>query len=515
MTRENIIKLEEKTKGLKEVLGGLKNRLGGLNNRLGDTPKPKILSPVDPKSLLPRGNNKQRKQTIANDTSFKGSKSGEQPIKKTPKGKVKRQTKPTPYKQRGHTVFRRGGRSGAPAKNPHTTRLRKDGAGYGNLFTANTLAYGTVEDETFVGLPANDPEKQETYIGHNVKEKVDMNKISKTRIGDDIHYYVNGVEDRGIVSKMSSTYVTVFKEDGKFYDIHINDTFFVKDILINKTWNNMSLEERTDVLLKVKAYSPRFLYKHWEDLPRELREVMKIKNGALPKHEGQSHGEQSTAAKLTGREPHEIDNKRSDSFTPDGKHDSDRFELLESHFVKPTVPHSQRPSDFAHRVSEADASIIGLNDGSKKAPKGKGSAKDIALKTEHNEGVYGNVAGMSNIGVSTKIPIDTEEDYKGHKIDDKEYFKYEDKKPTTKDTGMSTTGDTSNMNPTYGGKKDKKKVGEFIYTESSKYKVKGIPEQLGSYGVKYNVKAGEEKGITRDSEHETDEDRKDITQKKN
>lgn len=418
MTRENIIKLEEKTKGLKEVLGGLKNRLGGTPKPKMLSPKPKILSPVDPKSLLPRGDNKQRKQTIANDTSFKGSKSGEQPIKTTANGKVKRQKKPTPYNQRGHTVFRRGGKSGARAANPHTTRLRKDGAGYGNLFTANTLAYGTVEDETFVGLPANDPEKQETYIGHDVKEKVDMNKISKTRIGDDIHYYVNGVEDRGIVSKMSSTYVTVFKEDGKFYDIHINDTFFVKDILINKTWNNMSLEERTDVLLKVKAYSPRFLYKHWEDLPRELKDVMK-------------------------------------------------------EVVKPTI------------------------------------------KTEHNEGVYGNVAGMSNIGVSTKIPIDTEEDYKGHKIDDKEYFKYEDKKPTTKDTGMSTTGDTSNMNPTYGGKKDKKKVGEFIYTESSKYKVKGIPEQLGSYGVKYNVKAGEEKGITRDSEHETDEDRKDITQKKN
>ena len=421
MTRENIIKLEEKTKGLKEVLGGLKNRLGGTPKPKMLSPKPKMLSPIDPNSLPKRTGNKQRKQTIANDTSFKGSKSGEQPIKKTPKGKVISQTKPTPYKERGHTVFRRGGKSGAPAKNPHTTRLRKDGAGYGNLFTANTLAYGTVEDETFVGLPANDPEKQETYIGHDVKEKVDMNKISKTRIGDDIHYYVNGVEDRGIVSKMSSTYVTVFKEDGKFYDIHINDTFFVKDILINKTWNNMSLEERTDVLLKVKAYSPRFLYKHWEDLPRELKDVMK-------------------------------------------------------EVVKPTI------------------------------------------KTEHNEGVYGNVAGMSNIGVSTKIPIDTEEDYKGHKIDDKEYFKYEDKKPTTKDTGMSTTGDTSNMNPTYGGKKDeqdKKKVGEFIYTESSKYKVKGIPEQLGSYGVKYNVKAGEEKGITRDSEHETDEDRKDITQKKN
>ena len=61
-----------------------------------------------------------------------------------------------------------------------------------------------------------------------------MNKISKTRVGDDIHYYVNGVEDRGIVAKMGSTYITVFKEDGKFYDIPVNDTFHVSEILVNK-----------------------------------------------------------------------------------------------------------------------------------------------------------------------------------------------------------------------------------------------------------------------------------------
>ena len=105
---------------------------------------------------------------------------------------------------------------------------------------------------------------------------------------------------------------------------------------------------------------------------------MKVKDGALPKHEGQSKGEQSTAAKLRGREPHEIDRKRSDSFKPDGT--PDQFEGLESYFPKPTVAVGERPSAFAHRGSEADASIIGLNDGSKKAPKGKGSAKDIALK---------------------------------------------------------------------------------------------------------------------------------------
>ena len=37
----------------------------------------------------------------------------------------------------------------------------------------------------------------------------------------------------------------------------------------------MNLEERTDELLKIKAYSPRFLSKTWDQLPRELQDVMK------------------------------------------------------------------------------------------------------------------------------------------------------------------------------------------------------------------------------------------------
>ena len=118
-----------------------------------------------------------------------------------------------------------------------------------------------------------------------------MNKIIKTRVGDEIHYYINGVESYGVVAKMSASFVTIFKEDGLFYEVPLTDTFFVKDILINKTWNDMSMEERADQLVKIKAYSPRFLGKSWEQLPPELREVMKVKDGALPKHEGQSHVE--------------------------------------------------------------------------------------------------------------------------------------------------------------------------------------------------------------------------------
>ena len=55
----------------------------------------------------------------------------------------------------------------------------------------------------------------------------DLNKISSTRIGDNIHFFLNGEEGSGTVVKMDTGYVTVLKDDGNFQSIHINDTFFI------------------------------------------------------------------------------------------------------------------------------------------------------------------------------------------------------------------------------------------------------------------------------------------------
>jgi len=153
---------------------------------------------------------------------------------------------------------------------------KKDGTGYGDLNTTNIMPSEVNSDsETYVGLPA---EKEQTYIQQeqktNIMERPDSNKITHTKIGDHINYFENGISGSGVVAKMSSKYITVFKEDGSFQEIHINDTFHVSDILINKTWNDMSMEERTELLLKYKVHSPRFLHKAWEQLPTELRAVM-------------------------------------------------------------------------------------------------------------------------------------------------------------------------------------------------------------------------------------------------
>lgn len=107
-----------------------------------------------------------------------------------------------------------------------------------------------------------------------------MNKITNTKVGDDIHFYVNGIENRGMVVKMNNSYVTVFKEDGQFEDIQLNETFFVKDIVLNKTWDFMNHDERLVALSKSHAPSPRYLTKSWDEIPKVLQEII-IKNNAI------------------------------------------------------------------------------------------------------------------------------------------------------------------------------------------------------------------------------------------
>ena len=107
------------------------------------------------------------------------------------------------------------------------------------------------------------------------------NKITNTKVGDDIHFYINGNEDRGIVVKMNNEYVTVFKESTQEYDdIHINDTFFIKDILVNKEWDKMEDNERYEALVKIHAPSPRYMMKSWDSLPKEIKELL-TKNNAI------------------------------------------------------------------------------------------------------------------------------------------------------------------------------------------------------------------------------------------
>jgi len=141
-------------------------------------------------------------------------------------------------------------------------RIEKSG-GMANVGLKDQHIQGKEDDVT----TAN----SKTYIGSKGKQKLAMNKIKNTKIGDDIHYYINGMEGRGIVVKMANEYLEVFKEDGQLGTIHINDTFFVKDILVNKQWDEMDDIERYDALTKIHAPSPRYITKQWNDIPEEIK----------------------------------------------------------------------------------------------------------------------------------------------------------------------------------------------------------------------------------------------------
>jgi len=308
-------------------------------------------------------------------------------------------------------------------------KVKKDGYGLGGLESQNVDAKTEVnEDDTYVGKPVGKPpkigNKHETYIGKLTTTKTDMNKISNTRVGDEIRYFANGVEDSGVVAKMNNSYITIFKQDGSFTDVHVNDTFFVKDILINKSWNDMTPPERVEILQKVHAPSPRYLVKEWEQLPPELREAI-----------------QNT------------------------------------------------------------------------------------LKTDFEAAGHGAVAGAPYAPISTGTPIKADDDYEGRSKErdaqEKVEFQHEEKKPKTDEgKGKETKKHAEYVNKTdeehqkkvradpnhrsFDQKKDKIKTeeprmrGEFVYTESTKYRTKGVPEtQASTWGMKqFTVKEDKKKPVT-------------------
>jgi len=152
-------------------------------------------------------------------------------------------------------------------------RIEKDMGGMANVGLKDQHIQGKEDDVT--------TSESKTYIGSNAKKKVAMNKIKNTKVGDDIHYYINGQEGRGIVVKMANEYLEIFKENGQLGTIHINDTFFVKDILINKQWDDMDDIERYDALTKIHAPSPRYITKTWDDIPEEIKVLLTKEGGNM------------------------------------------------------------------------------------------------------------------------------------------------------------------------------------------------------------------------------------------
>ena len=312
------------------------------------------------------------------------------------------------------------------------TNKRKDGYGLGDLNAQNVDADSEVNDDTYVGKPKGDlpkriEDKHETYIGKPATNKTDMNKISNTRVGDEIRYFSNGVEDSGVVAKMNNSYITIFKEDGSFKDVHVNETFFVKDILLNKTWNDMTPPERVEILQKVHAPSPRYLIKEWEQLPKELQDA--IQNTIKTDFEAQGQGAIagapyapiSTGTPIKADDDYEGRSKERDA---------------------------QEKVEFQHEEKKPK-----IDEG-----KGKQTKKtvDIINKTEELEAMRSEHKPYA----PSKLAPDNLENEE----------KLNAKKPKV---------------PTLKGDEEPRMRGEFTYTEATKYRVKGIPEtQASTWGMK-------------------------------
>ena len=171
-----------------------------------------------------------------------------------------------------------------------------------------------------------------------------LNKITHTRVGDSIHYYINGQEGRGTVVKMNNAYVSVLKEGGNIDEIHINDTFFIKDIITNKSWNDMSYEERTEELQKAHAFSPRFLSKTWEELPKELKDVLSKSDIEESTH-GQIGGNRAGVSTKTPFDADEDYEGESD--------DDKKEEFKHEHQKKPSV-------DKNNGIEESHKEVSGI-----------------------------------------------------------------------------------------------------------------------------------------------------------
>ena len=378
-----------------------------------------------------------------------------------------------------------------------TTFIYRDGFGAGNSSTENVVPNNVVNDK-------------ETYIGGKGNKKVTMNRINHTKVGDDIHYYQNGIEGRGIVVKMSNEYVMVAKDDGDFEDIHINDTFFVKDIVLNKTWDAMDSSERGEVLEKAHAPSARFITKDWHNLPVELREVLTKFTGSTSEagvsrdDETKTHRDQDQS--LAANNP-TTEDEQAEGLKKDGDYGGSR-----SH-TRGKKGRCRRcgnvhPEGSDHVYGKREGTEKGYSDdfkeggysqqaAKKKKKKGKkcvSCGKVHATKSDVEHGAYGAISTDTPLDVSEDTGYEERphlcvecignlprEDAKGHH--DKEI---EDKKsPAKVKEPHVVEGETSHP-------KDKSDQFRKIYGGGKKKLKKGVPEwNVNSWGINYTVKEDE------------------------
>jgi hypothetical protein len=150
------------------------------------------------------------------------------------------------------------------------------------------MPYGTGLDTAF-----NQDEPQQNINTHPKKVKtpeglekttVDYDKIQHLKVGEMVAY----TKGQGTIVRKDGAYVTIFNEDAGAYDqVHAGETYIPGDTIsmgiMNQLWDQMSYETRMASLHKAEVQEPlHFVDRKWNELPSNLKDVIKAKAGKLP-----------------------------------------------------------------------------------------------------------------------------------------------------------------------------------------------------------------------------------------
>ena len=211
--------------------------------------------------------------------------------------------------------------------------------------------------------------------------------------------------------KKDGAYVTVFNEDANSYDqVHVGETYVPGDTIsmgvMNKLWDQMQQEVRMGLLSKAKIQQPlHFVSRSWNQLPNELKEVLKMPKVIVGGKEYNTSDSQ--AASWNKNVPESFRNSPGSAETMAGKKIIEGSQSDKKVTTKPTA--KPKRSTKKPQVRTALSHYL--------------DRKTPVKKSDVEHGAYG--------GVVTDTPFDADDEYEeDHREGKRAQIKYdENKKP--------------------------------------------------------------------------------------
>ena len=240
-----------------------------------------------------------------------------------------------------------------------------------------------------------------------VKQSNIYEKIQHIKLGN-LVAYTKGI---GKIVKKDGAYVTVFNEEANSYDqVHVGETYVPGDTIsmgvMNKLWDQMQQEVRMGLLSKAKIQQPlHFVSRSWNQLPNELKEVLKMPKVIVGGKEYNTSDSQ--AASWNKNVPESFRNSPGSAETMAGKKIIEGSQSDKKVTTKPTA--KPKRSTKKPQVRTALSHYL--------------DRKTPVKKSDVEHGAYG--------GVVTDTPFDADDEYEeDHREGKRAQIKYdENKKP--------------------------------------------------------------------------------------